>query len=101
MCISAAFDSALSLDDVGQTLPDLIRTDAYAHTVIQQYGISANADPRCRAGPLDCRARLRLIADREGTAGEDGEGIGLDELSEAIFPSRYVRGSDILDIFGQ
>lgn len=29
------------------------------------------------------------------------EGIGLDELAEAIFPSRYVRGSDILDIFGQ
>ncbi|MCZ6782793.1 MAG: hypothetical protein O7G30_05730, partial [Proteobacteria bacterium] len=28
-------------------------------------------------------------------------GIGLDELAEAIFPSRYVRGSDILDIFGQ
>jgi len=28
------------------------------------------------------------------------EGISLDELSEAIHPSRYVRGSDILDIFG-
>ena len=28
------------------------------------------------------------------------EGITLDELSEAIHPSRYVRGSDILDIFG-
>jgi len=29
------------------------------------------------------------------------EGITLDELSEAIHPSRYVRGSDILDIFGE
>ncbi len=29
------------------------------------------------------------------------EGISLDELSEAIHPSRYVRGSDILDIFGR
>ncbi|MGH0037703.1 MAG: filamentous hemagglutinin N-terminal domain-containing protein [Myxococcota bacterium] len=28
------------------------------------------------------------------------EGITRDELSEAIHPSRYVRGSDILDIFG-
>jgi len=28
------------------------------------------------------------------------EGISLEELSEAIHPSRYVRGSDILDIFG-
>jgi len=28
------------------------------------------------------------------------EGIDRDELSEAIHPSRYVRGSDILDIFG-
>ena len=29
------------------------------------------------------------------------EGISLSELSEAIHPSRYVRGSDILDIFGR
>lgn len=29
------------------------------------------------------------------------EGISLDELAEAIHPSRYVRGSDILDIFGE
>lgn len=29
------------------------------------------------------------------------EGITLDELAEAIHPSRYVRGSDILDIFGR
>jgi hypothetical protein len=29
------------------------------------------------------------------------EGIEQGELSEAIHPSRYVRGSDILDIFGQ
>ena len=29
------------------------------------------------------------------------DGITLDELSETIHPSRYVRGSDILDIFGQ
>ncbi len=29
------------------------------------------------------------------------EGISLDELSEAIHPSRYVRGSDVLDIFGE
>lgn len=29
------------------------------------------------------------------------EGIALDELAEAIHPSRYVRGSDILDIFGR
>ena len=29
------------------------------------------------------------------------DGITLDELSEAIHPSRYVRGSDILDIFGR
>jgi hypothetical protein len=29
------------------------------------------------------------------------QGITLDELSEAIHPSRYVRGSDILDIFGR
>ena len=29
------------------------------------------------------------------------EGIALDELAETIHPSRYVRGSDILDIFGQ
>jgi hypothetical protein len=28
------------------------------------------------------------------------DGITLDELAEAIHPSRYVRGSDILDIFG-
>jgi hypothetical protein len=29
------------------------------------------------------------------------DGITLDELAEAIHPSRYVRGSDILDIFGR
>jgi hypothetical protein len=29
------------------------------------------------------------------------EGITLDELAETIHPSRYVRGSDILDVFGQ
>jgi filamentous hemagglutinin family protein len=29
------------------------------------------------------------------------EGISLDQLSEAVYPSRYVRGSDILDIFGR
>ena len=29
------------------------------------------------------------------------EGISLDELSQTIFPSRYVRGSDILDVFGE
>lgn len=29
------------------------------------------------------------------------EGISLDELAETIHPSRYVRGSDILDIFGE
>ena len=29
------------------------------------------------------------------------DGITLDELSEAIHPPRYVRGSDILDIFGR
>jgi len=29
------------------------------------------------------------------------DGITLDELSETIHPSRYVRGSDILDIFGR
>ena len=29
------------------------------------------------------------------------DGITLDELAETIHPSRYVRGSDILDIFGQ
>ena len=29
------------------------------------------------------------------------EGITLDELAETIHPSRYVRGSDILDIFGR
>ena len=29
------------------------------------------------------------------------EGIEVDELAETIHPSRYVRGSDILDIFGQ
>jgi hypothetical protein len=29
------------------------------------------------------------------------DGITLEELSEAIHPSRYVRGSDILDIFGR
>ena len=29
------------------------------------------------------------------------EGITADELSQTIFPSRYVRGSDILDVFGE
>ncbi|MEZ4333986.1 MAG: hypothetical protein R3F35_19710 [Myxococcota bacterium] len=29
------------------------------------------------------------------------EGISLDELAETVHPSRYVRGSDILDIFGE
>ena len=29
------------------------------------------------------------------------EGITPDELSQTIFPSRYVRGSDILDVFGE
>ena len=29
------------------------------------------------------------------------EGIGLGELAEAIHPSRYVRGSDVLDVFGE
>ena len=29
------------------------------------------------------------------------DGIDVDELAETIHPSRYVRGSDILDIFGQ
>ena len=28
------------------------------------------------------------------------DGIAIDELAEAIHPSRYVRGTDILDIFG-
>jgi len=29
------------------------------------------------------------------------DGIALEELAETVHPSRYVRGSDILDIFGQ
>jgi len=29
------------------------------------------------------------------------DGISVEELSETVHPSRYVRGSDILDIFGQ
>ena len=29
------------------------------------------------------------------------QGITVEELSEAIYPSRYVRGSDVLDIFGE
>jgi hypothetical protein len=29
------------------------------------------------------------------------DGIEVDELAETVHPSRYVRGSDILDIFGQ
>jgi len=29
------------------------------------------------------------------------EGIEVEELAETVHPSRYVRGSDILDIFGQ
>jgi len=29
------------------------------------------------------------------------DGITIEELSEAIHPSRYVRGSDVLDIFGE
>ena len=29
------------------------------------------------------------------------EGIAIEELAETVHPSRYVRGSDILDIFGQ
>ena len=29
------------------------------------------------------------------------EGITTSELSEAIHPSRFIRGSDILDIFGE
>jgi hypothetical protein len=28
------------------------------------------------------------------------EGITIEELAEAVRPSRYVRGSDVLDIFG-
>ena len=28
------------------------------------------------------------------------EGITIDELAEAVHPSRYVRGTDILEIFG-
>ncbi|MEE8581778.1 MAG: hypothetical protein V3T33_09335, partial [Myxococcota bacterium] len=28
------------------------------------------------------------------------EGISIDELAELIHPSHYVRGSDVLDIFG-
>jgi hypothetical protein len=28
------------------------------------------------------------------------DGMTVDELGEAIRPSRYVRGSDVLDIFG-
>lgn len=28
------------------------------------------------------------------------DGITLDELSEFVHPSRYVRGSDVLDVFG-
>jgi hypothetical protein len=28
------------------------------------------------------------------------EGITIEELAEAVWPSRYVRGSDVLDIFG-
>lgn len=38
---------------------------------------------------------------REWLAMIQPDGIDLDELSEAIHPSRYVRGSDILDIFGR
>jgi filamentous hemagglutinin family protein len=38
---------------------------------------------------------------REWLAEIQPDGISLDELSEAIHPSRYVRGSDILDIFGR
>ena len=28
------------------------------------------------------------------------DGITPDELMEAIYPTRYVRGSDVLDVFG-
>jgi hypothetical protein len=29
------------------------------------------------------------------------EGISIDELAEAVHPSRFIRGSDILDVFGE
>lgn len=37
---------------------------------------------------------------REWLASIQPEGISLQELSEFIHPSRYVRGSDVLDVFG-
>ncbi|MCR9095554.1 MAG: hypothetical protein NXI30_15135 [bacterium] len=46
------------------------------------------------------RGEFRVIQ-REWLEAIQPEGITLDELSEAIHPSRYVRGSDILDIFGR
>lgn len=46
------------------------------------------------------RGEFRAIQ-REWLEAIQPEGITLDELSEAIHPSRYVRGSDILDIFGR
>lgn len=46
------------------------------------------------------RGEFRVIQ-REWLEAIRPEGITLDELSEAIHPSRYVRGSDILDIFGR
>ncbi|MEM9174088.1 MAG: hypothetical protein AAGC67_02550 [Myxococcota bacterium] len=46
------------------------------------------------------RGEFRVIQ-REWLKAIQPDGITLEELSEAIHPSRYVRGSDILDIFGR
>ncbi len=50
-----------------------------------------------RSGPS--AAEYRRIQ-RDWLLGIVPYGISLDEFAEVIYPSRYVRGSDVLDIFG-
>ncbi len=51
--------------------------------------------------PLAHRGQYVIEAEQISRYHDKPEGITLDELSQTIFPSRYVRGSDILDVFGE
>ena len=66
----------------------IIRGDIPCHKVYEDEKVLAFLDN----GPLS--KGHTLVIPKE-------EAVTLDELSEAIHPSRYARGSDILDIFGR
>ena len=74
---------------VGMTCANMVEAEALAR---------AGIDDILIANQILGREKIRRLVD---LAGKLKISVAIDELSQAVFPSRYVRGSEILDVYGE